>query len=79
MTVAPVLRSNRQAFLDRIDRFSDNSLAAGCRAGIVCSGNLVEDCTRAELQYSLGIEARHKKPPQTRHKKFEAVVEGQTS
>ena len=56
MTVAPVLRSNRQAFLDRVDRFSDNALAAGGRAGIVCSGNLVEDCTRAEQHDSI-IEA----------------------
>jgi hydroxypyruvate isomerase len=39
--VAPVDADKRAAFLDRIDRYSDNALAAGCGAGIVCSGNRV--------------------------------------
>lgn len=36
---APVDRDKRSAFLERLDRFSDNALAAGCRAGIVTTGN----------------------------------------
>jgi len=41
MTVAPVKNGNKKAFLERIDQYSDNALAAGCRAGIVCTGNSV--------------------------------------
>jgi hydroxypyruvate isomerase len=37
--VAPVRAANRAAFIERIDRYSDHALAAGCRAGIVTSGN----------------------------------------
>lgn len=35
---APVNPGNRQAFLDQMDRFADNALAAGCRQGIVTTG-----------------------------------------
>ena len=38
-TVAPVCAANRAAFIERIDRYSDNALAAGCTSGIVCSGD----------------------------------------
>jgi len=37
-SVAPVNADNRTAFLERIDQYSDNALAAGCSKGIVCSG-----------------------------------------
>ncbi|MCF7854019.1 MAG: TIM barrel protein [Candidatus Pacebacteria bacterium] len=37
--MAPVNRDNLSAFLDRIDRYSDNALAAGCTSGIVTTGN----------------------------------------
>lgn len=37
--VAPVCAANRAAFVERIDRYSDNALAAGCKAGIVTSGD----------------------------------------
>lgn len=37
--VAPVRAANRAAFIERIDRYSDHALAAGCKAGIVTSGN----------------------------------------
>jgi len=37
--VAPVCAATRAAFLERIDRYSDNALAAGCSAGIVTSGD----------------------------------------
>ena len=39
--VAPLCKKNRAGFLERIDRFSDNALAAGCKAGIVTSGDRI--------------------------------------
>lgn len=36
--VAPVRAENLGSFMERIDRYSDNALAAGCGAGIVTSG-----------------------------------------
>ncbi|NQU40371.1 MAG: TIM barrel protein [Lentisphaerae bacterium] len=39
--VAPVRKTSRAAFLERIDRYSDNALAAGCSRGIVTSGDRV--------------------------------------
>ncbi len=39
--VAPVNPKNMKSFLDRIDRFSENALAAGCREGIVTAGQKV--------------------------------------
>jgi hydroxypyruvate isomerase len=41
-TVAPVRANCLDAFLAKIDKYSDNALAAGCNAGIVTTGNLVE-------------------------------------
>lgn len=40
--VAPVRAENRARFLERVDRYSDNALAAGCPAGIVTSGSCIE-------------------------------------
>ncbi|OGV52057.1 MAG: hypothetical protein A2017_03645 [Lentisphaerae bacterium GWF2_44_16] len=40
--VAPSWKGNLEAFLERIDKYSDNALAAGCRSGIVTAGNLNE-------------------------------------
>ena len=37
--VAPVCAAQRAALIERIDRYSDNALAAGCKAGIVTSGD----------------------------------------
>ncbi len=37
--VAPVCAAHRAAFIERIDRYSDHALAAGCKAGIVTSGD----------------------------------------
>ena len=39
--VAPVRAESRSAFLERIDRYADHALAAGCSAGIVTSGDRV--------------------------------------
>lgn len=40
--IAPVRRENLEKFLAQIDEYSDNALAAGCNAGIVTTGSLVE-------------------------------------
>ena len=37
--VAPIRAENLNAFVQQIDRYSDNALSAGCRAGIVTTGN----------------------------------------
>lgn len=50
---APVRKENSKKFLERVDRYSDNALAAGCGAGIVTSGNLVEGIASAELNRNL--------------------------
>ena len=39
--VAPINRDNRQRFLDQMDRYADNALAAGCSQGIVTAGQSV--------------------------------------
>ncbi len=38
---APVDREKHPAFLEQLDRFSDNALSAGCKSGIVTTGNRV--------------------------------------
>ena len=38
--VAPVRPENRERFLERIDRFTDHALGAGCRQGIVTTGQI---------------------------------------
>lgn len=43
--VAPVQSGNLAAFLERMDQYSDNALAAGCASGIVCSGDRVSGCS----------------------------------
>ena len=45
--VVPVNPANRQAFLERIDRFMDNALAAGCSQGIVTAGQQVGGLSHA--------------------------------
>ena len=54
--VAPVRKENLGSFIERIDRYSDNALAAGCSAGIVTSGNLTEKITPEEHRANL-VEA----------------------
>ena len=53
MTVAPVKNGNRKAFIEQVDRFSDNALAAGCRSGIITTGNHVPGQTPAEHRKNL--------------------------
>lgn len=39
--VAPICKENFTRFMDQMDRYSDNALAAGCRQGIVTTGQSV--------------------------------------
>lgn len=39
--VAPIRKENRQRFIEQMDRYSDHALAAGCKQGIVTSGQSV--------------------------------------
>lgn len=39
--IAPIRQENLQKFIERIDRYSDNALAVGCRQGIVTAGQSV--------------------------------------
>ncbi|MDD5727849.1 MAG: TIM barrel protein [Victivallales bacterium] len=54
--VAPVNRDKRQNFIDRIDRYSDNALAAGCRQGIVTAGQSLSGCDY-QTQRAVLVEA----------------------
>ena len=57
-TVAPVRADCLDTFLARIDEYSDNALAAGCNAGIVTAGNLVEGMNRSEHKLNLTAAIR---------------------
>lgn len=74
MAVAPVKAGNRKAFLERIDRYSDNALAAGCRSGIVTTGNLVPGQTAAEHRQNL-VEALMEAAPLAARKGFTLNLE----
>jgi len=39
--VAPIRKENLQRFVEQMDRYSDNALAAGCRQGIVTTGQSI--------------------------------------
>jgi hydroxypyruvate isomerase len=51
--VAPVRADSLDAFLERIDQYSDNALGAGCKSGIVTSGNLFDDMSPDEHKKNL--------------------------
>ena len=51
--VVPLNPDNRQAFLDRIDRFMDNALAVGCVQGIVTAGQQVGSLSHARQRHVL--------------------------
>ncbi len=53
---APVAKENLNVFVDQIDRFSDNALAAGCDRGIVTTGPSVGGRSYQEQRKAL-IEA----------------------
>lgn len=54
--VAPVKRENLPGFIERIDRYSDHALAAGCWQGIVTAGQSVAGCGYQEQRAAL-VEA----------------------
>lgn len=51
--VAPVRSDCLNAFIERIDQYSDNALAAGCCSGIVTSGNFFDDMTQEQHKANL--------------------------
>jgi len=62
MAVAPVKNGNLKAFADRIDQYSDYALAAGCRSGIITTGNLVPGQSLEEHRKNLVECLRHVGP-----------------
>lgn len=55
---APVRRENLARFLDQVDRYADNALAAGCRQGIVTTGPAAEEVDRADQNKALATALR---------------------
>ncbi len=56
--VAPIRSENLQRFLDRVDEYADNALAASCKQGIVTTGQTLADRDRSDQRAAL-IEALH--------------------
>ena len=54
--VAPIRTENKAAFIEQMDRYSDNALGAGCKQGIVTTGQAVEGRNYQEQRKAL-IEA----------------------
>ncbi|MHC4873968.1 MAG: TIM barrel protein [Planctomycetota bacterium] len=71
---APVDRSKHEAFLEQLDRFSDNALAAGCSQGIATTGPALKGTSREEQKESL-IEAMKKAGENAAAKGFTLVLE----
>jgi hydroxypyruvate isomerase len=57
--VAPIRKDRLDAFLARIDEYSDNALAAGCPQGIVTAGQSVGGKNYQEQRAAL-VDAMHK-------------------
>ncbi len=72
--VAPVRANCLDAFLARMDEYSDNALAAGCKSGIVTSGNLVEGMSLNEHKKNL-VEAMRRAGELTTKKGFKLNLE----
>lgn len=72
--VAPVRAESRAAFLERMDRLSDNALAAGCSQGIVTTGNRVNGRSFYAQKESL-IEALAAAAPAMAKKGFRLNLE----
>jgi hydroxypyruvate isomerase len=51
--VAPIRAENLNRFLDQVDRYADNALAAGCRQGIVTTGRTVAGRPLADQRQAL--------------------------
>lgn len=72
--VAPVRKQSLGAFLAKIDEYSDNALAAGCHAGIVTSGNLVEKMSLDEHKKNM-VEAMRQAGELVAKKEFMLNIE----
>lgn len=51
--VAPIHKDNLKRFIDQMDRYSDNALAAGCRQGIVTTGQSISGLNYQEQRAAL--------------------------
>lgn len=56
--IAPIRRENLKNFIEQMDRYSDNALAAGCRQGIVTAGQSVGGRNYQEQRTALIIALR---------------------
>lgn len=54
--VAPIRAENKATFIEQVDRYSDNALVAGCKQGIVTTGQAVEGRNYQEQRKAL-VEA----------------------
>lgn len=54
--VAPINPDNKQRFLEQMDRYSDNALSAGCKQGIVTTGQSITGLNYQQQRIAL-IEA----------------------
>ena len=72
--VAPIRPNCLNAFLEQIDRYSDNALAAGCRQGIVTTGQSVTGCNR-ETQSKALLEAMRQAGQKVASKGFQLNLE----
>ncbi|MFO7535666.1 MAG: TIM barrel protein [Kiritimatiellia bacterium] len=72
--VAPVRAESRAAFVENIDRYSDNALAVGCKAGIVTTGDRVNGLDYYKQKANL-IEALRSAAEVAEKKGFQLNVE----
>lgn len=71
---APIDPACRQAFLEQIDRYSDNALAAGCARGIVTTGPSIGGKNYQEQRTSL-VEALRQAGEMAAKKNFQLNLE----
>lgn len=72
--VAPINKDKQQNFIDRIDLFSDNALAAGCRQGIVTTGQSIGGRSYQAQRAAL-VEAVRKAGEKVASKGFQLNIE----
>ena len=72
--VAPIRKESLQNFVEQMDRYSDNALAAGCRQGIVTAGQSVGGRNYQEQRIAL-INALHEAGEKVAKKGFRLNLE----
>ncbi len=72
--VAPIRKENLERFLERIDRYADNALAAGCRQGIVTAGQTLPERSQEEQSQAL-MDALRKAGEKTAKRGFQLNLE----